>query len=79
MSNNNQRRFADKPSNKMSCSAGSNANLSQYTPTAPEYDPAGYTAEPKTKKKHKITRPTMQIKKAIHKIEVNNLLEGVYS
>lgn len=53
MSNNNQRRFADKPSNKMSYSAGSNANLSQYTPTAPEYDSAGHTAEPKTKKKHK--------------------------
>lgn len=53
MSNNNQRRFADKPSNKASYDTGNYADLSQHTPTAPEYEPSGYTAEPKTKKKHK--------------------------
>lgn len=53
MSNNNQRRFADRSSNKVSYDVGNNADLSQHTTTAPEYEPAGYTSEPKTKKKHK--------------------------
>ena len=53
MSNNNQRRFADKPSNKPSYDTSNHADLSQHTPTAPEYEPSGYTAEPKTRKKHK--------------------------
>lgn len=53
MSNNNQRRFSDRPSNKVSYDASNYADLSQHTPTAPEYEPYRYTAEPKTKKKHK--------------------------
>ena len=53
MSNNNQRRFADKPSNKASYDTGNYADLSQHTPTTPEYEPSGYTAEPKIRKKHK--------------------------
>lgn len=52
MSNNNQRRFADKPSNKVRYNVGSTEDLSQHT-TAPEYEPAGSNAEPKAKKKHK--------------------------
>ena len=52
MSNNSQRRFADKPSNKVRYNVGGTEDLSQHT-TAPEYEPAGSTAEPKAKKKHK--------------------------
>lgn len=52
MSNNNQRRFADKLSNNVRYDAGNNADLSQHTPITPEYEPSGYTAEPKPKNKH---------------------------
>lgn len=50
---NNQRRFADKPSSKVSYDASNSANLSQNTPVTSGSEPSGYATEPKTKKKQK--------------------------
>ncbi len=53
MRNNNQRRFTDKPSSKVSYGADNSAELLQNTPIASEIAPSTYAPDANTKKKQK--------------------------